>query len=107
MPERAPRPDHLGAALDAAVLPGEAAAAPRGLSDAEAMSGLAQLQADSRSELDLDYTRMRVMMHQEAFVLVGTLRDLVRDDAFRSFLSDTQGAIEDHREHARDVLNDL
>jgi predicted outer membrane protein len=73
----------------------------------EAMTGLAQLKADSRSDLDMDYARMQVMMHQEAFVLVETLQDLVRDDAFRSFLSDTQDAIESHREHAGDVLNDL
>jgi predicted outer membrane protein len=72
----------------------------------EAMASLAQLQSDPN--LDFDYVRMQVMMHQEAAVIVGAVRTYVdTDDAFREFLSNTRDTIEEHRQHAGDVLDDL
>lgn len=73
----------------------------------EAMTGLAVLQADSAADLQMDYAEMQVMMHQEGFVVVGALRDLVQDKAFRQFLSDTRDTIAKHREDARRVMRKL
>jgi putative membrane protein len=70
----------------------------------EAMAGLAKLQSDAQTNLDADYPEMQVMMHQEAFVVVGGLRDLVVNEAFRQFLTDTQNTIQQHRNHAGTVL---
>jgi predicted outer membrane protein len=73
----------------------------------EAMTGLAVLQADPAAELQMDYAEMQVMMHQEGFVVVGALRDLVQDKPFGQFLSDTRDAIAKHREDARRVMRKL
>jgi predicted outer membrane protein len=75
----------------------------------EADMGLAQLQADAPGQLDVDYAQMQVMMHQEAFLIVGTVRDALPASAsdFRGFLSDTLSAIDKHRTHAEDVLSKL
>jgi predicted outer membrane protein len=74
---------------------------------AEAMTGLAQLQADAPANLDYDYVRMQVSMHQEVSVLLDALRDDVSDSNMNDFLSDTQDKVNEHRDHAGDVLNDL
>jgi predicted outer membrane protein len=73
----------------------------------EAMKSLDQLKADAPPDLAMDYTEMQVMMHQEAFVLVGALQDYVQDGDFRQFLSDTQDTIEQHRKDAGRVLHGL
>lgn len=73
----------------------------------EAMTGLEKLRAESKDDAERDYTEMQIMMHQAGFVLVGTVRDLVDDEDFRQFLSETRDAIAKHRDHARDVLDDL
>jgi predicted outer membrane protein len=73
----------------------------------EAMTSLAQLQADDTLDLDVDYVRMQVSMHQEASVLVDSLRDFVDDQDANDFLGNTVDTINDHRDHASDVLDDL
>jgi putative membrane protein len=75
----------------------------------EASMGLAQLQADAPGQLDVDYTQMQVMMHQEAFLIVGTVRDAMPASGsdIRGFLSDTLSVIDKHRTHAEDVLSKL
>jgi predicted outer membrane protein len=73
----------------------------------EANTGLAQLMADAPGNLDFDYVQMQVAMHQEASVLVENLRTYVQDSDMDNFLDDTQQAIEEHREHAKDVLSNL
>jgi predicted outer membrane protein len=77
----------------------------------EAAGSMATLQADSDankdSDLDFDYAQMQVLMHQEASVLVSNVRDYVNDPAMRDFLSSTVDAINKHRDHAGDVLNNL
>jgi predicted outer membrane protein len=74
----------------------------------EAMAGLAQLQSDAsaqpRSGFDFDYARLQVVMHEEAIVVLQTLRDLVRDQDFQGFLEDTRKAIAQHLSQAEDVL---
>jgi predicted outer membrane protein len=76
--------------------------------EAEANAGLAQLQADAAANVDFDYVQMQVMMHQEALVIVGSVRDLVPSSGdFRDFLSDTRATIQEHRQHAGSVLRDL
>jgi predicted outer membrane protein len=74
---------------------------------AEGMMGLQQLQNNPSPSLDFEYARMQVMMHEEGFMIVGAVRDHVRNEDVRSFLSHTQDAIKKHREHAGDVLNGL
>jgi predicted outer membrane protein len=75
----------------------------------EAAMGLAQLQADAPDQLDVDYAQMQVMMHQEAFLIVGTVRDAMPAPAsdIRGFLSDTLTVIDKHRTHAENVLSNL
>jgi len=73
----------------------------------EATMGLAQLQADAKANLDVDYVQMQVVMHQEVAVLLGNVRGYVDDPDFRDFLSNTIDAVQRHRDHAGDVLDDL
>lgn len=75
----------------------------------EASAGLAQLQADELRNLDIDYTRMQIAMHQEASMIVSTVRDAMPASAtdMRNFLSDTLTTIDAHLAHAEDVLSNL
>jgi predicted outer membrane protein len=74
---------------------------------AEGDAALAQLMSDSAGNLDLDYVQMQLSMHQEAHVIVDNLRGYVQDSDMDNFLSDTLDTIDEHRDHARDVLHDL
>ena len=72
---------------------------------AEAMEGIAQLQQASTP--DYAYMRMQLVMHSEAEVLVERIADLVPDEGFagfEDFVDDTADKIEEHRDHAEDVL---
>ncbi len=75
----------------------------------EANAGLAQLQADPLRNLDIDYTRMQIMVHREASLIVATVRDAMPASAadIRGFLSDTLTVIDQHLTHAEDVLRGL
>jgi predicted outer membrane protein len=73
----------------------------------EATMGLAQLQADAKANLDVDYVQMQVVMHQEVSVLLDNVVGYVDDPDFRDFLSSTNDAVKNHRDHAGDVLDDL
>jgi predicted outer membrane protein len=75
----------------------------------EASAGLAQLQADEVRNLSIDYAQMQITMHQEASMVVGTVRDLVPASAadMRGLLSDMLTMIGDHQVHAETVLRDL
>jgi putative membrane protein len=73
----------------------------------EGDAGLAQLMADAPGDLDRDYVQMQIMMHQEAHVIVDNLRSYVQEDDMDGFLQDTVSAIDEHRDHARDVFDDL
>lgn len=76
---------------------------------AEANTGLAQLQADPLRNLNIDYAQMQIAMHQEASMIVGTVRDAMPASAtdMRQFLSDTLTTIDNHLTHAEEVLNNL
>lgn len=74
---------------------------------AEADATLAQLQADAAVDLDFDYARTQVKMHQAGAIIIDALRDYADDDEMNDFLDDTHSAIEEHRDHARDVLDNL
>ena len=74
---------------------------------AEGDAALAQLMSDSAGNLDLDYVQMQISMHQEAHVIVDNLRGYVQDSDMDGFLSDTLDTIDNHREHAKDVLRNL
>jgi hypothetical protein len=52
---------------------------------------------------------MQITMHQEASMVVGTVRDLVpaSDADMRGLLSDMLTMIGDHQVHAETVLRDL
>jgi predicted outer membrane protein len=73
----------------------------------EAMAGLAQLQADTAANLDYDYVRMQVSMHEEVSVLLDAVSTYVSDSDMSDFLSDTQDKVNAHRDDAGDVLDDL
>jgi len=75
----------------------------------EANAGLAQLQADEVRNLSIDHAQMQITMHQEASMVVGTVRDLVPASAadMRGLLSDTLTMIGDHQVHAETVLRAL
>lgn len=68
--------------------------------------GLAQLQAGELRNLDLAYAQLQITMHQEASLIVGTVRDAVPASAtdIRGFLSDTLTMIGDHQARAGTVL---
>ncbi|HEX8114404.1 MAG TPA: DUF4142 domain-containing protein [Kofleriaceae bacterium] len=75
----------------------------------EASAGLAQLQAGELRNLHIDYTQMQISMHQEASLIVGTVRDSMPASAaeLRGFLTDTLTVIDKHLTHAEAVLRDL
>jgi predicted outer membrane protein len=73
----------------------------------EAMAGLATLQAMPAEDRDFEYARMQVSMHQTASLVVETTSDLVDDTELRAFLDRTVDAINEHRDQAGDVLDDL
>lgn len=75
----------------------------------EANAGLAQLQAAELRNLNVAYTQMQIAMHQEASLIVGTVRDSMPASAtdMRNFLSDTLTMIDDHLTHAEAVLSNL
>ena len=74
---------------------------------AEGDAALAQLMSDSAGNLDVDYVQMQISMHQEAHVIVDNLRSYVQDSDMDNFLQDTLDTIDEHRDHAKDVLHDL
>jgi predicted outer membrane protein len=74
---------------------------------AEGDAALAQLMSDAAGDLDRDYVQMQVSMHQEAHIIVDNLRSYVQGSDMDNFLQDTLDAIDEHRDHAKDVLNDL
>ncbi|MDB4962228.1 MAG: hypothetical protein JWP01_2227 [Myxococcales bacterium] len=53
---------------------------------------------------DKDYMAMQVTMHEEAFVLVGSLADDVETAELDALIRDTQAAIAEHRDDALDLL---
>lgn len=75
----------------------------------EANAGLAQLQAGELRNLDFDYAQMQIAMHQEASMIVATVRDSMPATAadIRGFLSDTLQVIDQHLTHAENVLRSL
>jgi putative membrane protein len=73
----------------------------------EADQSLAQLMSDTPDQLDRDYIAMQVAMHQEAFVIVDAVKGYVQPSDMQGFLADTSATIDQHRQHAKDVLHDL
>jgi predicted outer membrane protein len=71
----------------------------------EATSGLADIA--SYDDIDFEYMWNQIMMHSEAFVLVGSLADLSPNDVFTNFLLDTQALLDAHRVEAESILIDL
>ena len=76
---------------------------------AEANAGLAQLQAGELRNLNFDYVQIQITMHQEASLIVGTVRDVMPASAadLRGFLSDMLTMIGDHQARAETVLRNL
>jgi len=76
---------------------------------AEANAGLAQLQTGELRTINLAYAQIQITMHQEASMIVGTVRDAVPASAtdIRGFLSDTLTMIGSHQARAETVLRDL
>jgi predicted outer membrane protein len=75
----------------------------------EANAGLAQLRAGELRNINIDYTQIQITMHQEALLIVGTVRDAVPASAtdIRGFLSDALTMIGDHQARAETVLRNL
>jgi predicted outer membrane protein len=75
----------------------------------EANAGFAQLQAGELRNINFAYVQLQITMHQEASLIVGTVRDAVPASAtdIRGFLSDTLTMIGDHQARAETVLRDL
>jgi predicted outer membrane protein len=76
---------------------------------AEASAGLVQLQTGELRNINFAYVQIQITMHQEASLIVGTVRDAVPASAtdVRGFLSDTLTMIGDHQARAETVLRDL
>lgn len=75
----------------------------------EANAGLAQLQTGELRNINFAYAQLQITMHQEASLIVSTVRDVVPASAtdIRGFLSDTLTMIGDHQARAETVLRDL
>jgi len=76
---------------------------------AEANAGLTELQTGELRNINFNYARMQISMHQEASMIVATVRDAVPATAtdIRAFLSDTLSVIDKHLTHAENVLRGL
>jgi predicted outer membrane protein len=74
---------------------------------AESDAALAQLRSDAAGDLELDYVQMQISMHQEAHIIVDNLSSYVQDSDMDNFLQDTLDTIDMHRDHAKDVLDNL
>jgi predicted outer membrane protein len=70
----------------------------------EAAATLAQLRADVRSVIPIDYADMQVILHEEAYVVVGALRNYVKDIELQQFLLETRDTLQRHRKDAGRVL---
>jgi predicted outer membrane protein len=75
----------------------------------ETNAGLVQLQTGELRNINIDYSQMQISMHQEASMIVGTVRDAMPPSAtdIHGFLSDTLSVIDKHLTHAETVLRDL
>lgn len=75
----------------------------------EAQASLAQLEADLPRNLDFDYVEMQIEIHQEATLIIGSVRDAMPASAadMHTLLSDTLTTINDHLIHAEIVLRNL
>jgi predicted outer membrane protein len=75
----------------------------------EADTGTAQLQSDAADHLDVDCAQMQIAANQEAFVIVGAVRDATPASAsdVRNLLSDTETMIDKHRTQAKNALHSL
>lgn len=69
---------------------------------AEAQAELAVIQ--SAADPDYEYMRSQVMMHAEAYVIVGALRDLAPFEIAARFFDETQRTIANHRNEAEVIL---
>jgi len=72
---------------------------------ADASADMAVLR--STSDLDYEYMRLQVVMHNEAFVIVDALVDFAPDSNFAQFLLDTRDTIRSHRDEAEADLRDM
>ena len=75
----------------------------------ETNAGLVQLQTGELRNINIDYSQMQISMHQEASLIVGTVRDAMPASAtdLHDFLSDTLSVIDKHLTHAETVLRNL
>jgi putative membrane protein len=59
---------------------------------------------DRVEDVDFEYMRLQVVVHNEAFVIVDELQDLAPNDQFQLFLTNTLDLLEDHRSRAESLL---
>jgi predicted outer membrane protein len=76
---------------------------------AESNAGFIELQAGPRRIINIDYSQIQIAMHQEASVIVATVRDYMPATAIdiRGFLSDALSMLDQHLTRAETVLRDL
>lgn len=75
----------------------------------EAQAGLAQLEADLPRNLDFDYIEMQIEIHQEASLILTSVRDAMPASAadMKGLLTDTVTTVNNHLIHAQMVLRGL
>lgn len=77
--------------------------------NSEAQASLAKLEADLPRDLEFDYVEIQIATHQEASLIVGSVRDAMPASAtdMRQLLTDALTTINNHLIHAETVLRNL